>query len=1117
MNFSKLFFILFLVIGFSQEGEAQEGLSEKENEECKENIALQMIRWLDYIEHSNISKEEAAKFLEEEGKEFIKLNPQCFPKAVTNNRSISIQQFIPEQTTTTFEGQDLGSYQGGFFTLIGSYHEPNVELVTKGWIDPLKNHVRKLKLEVLRDFVGPYVPVSDFEQNYIRIYNPGTDHIMTGSKILATMNFNSVHSTFGIGLKSRFEEFVKGFGGSDITSQTFSNYPFSYSEVKSEVSPNNLRVQWRLHKLSTGAYLIENREKQGEFCYIDPKTKELKVGNINPKLPNTHWAIKNHRKEGDRHETNMYIINNIKFNDLYLHRWGLQQIVASSRNIRFIRHWSFEKTDPVTTKPMIVNIPYIEPQAYVDSYISIKNAPEFDLKLNTKRSTVRGQSNEVFASKVVQPNEFAQWRLTEVHEGEYVIENRNEEYGLLGLTSSGRLSNNINQSKNISETPARLRWKIVNNKFRVDDKHDTYSIKNAAFPEKVLYLDKNKNLRADADWGYSYRRSNFWVFDKIESAPAREITLAECPIDDVVIQQWRDLHDFKNRYSNCTTLPKNLVIWEAEDLSAFSKIKTIKGDLVIQGNKNLTSLAGLSNLETVEGKVTVKNNFRLSICSGDFLCNKKDNIFIGPNGNNCGTVEQLQAKCRNNTPPTTTTSTTAPTKTEPGELTGIYNHDYPTLNINVDRGLAASNVRKGTESMGWLVKNIGGASHLIESASNRGQYLYIEYSTGKLLCKAISPTSRHAQWTILEMNRNPGGKDFFRIANLRFPQMALSVDQKSRSLKAGPATVYEKNSWWKLESLGNTNSGNPTTVSTSQPTTRPTSNPTTRPTSTATNIAYQKRTRQSSTFSTHKSSYAVDGNTKDRHTGAGNKFTTTQSNTGAWWEVDLGANYNISQINIHNVTDQFKSRLRNLNISVSETTFRNNNDGQAFATNVYPNSVGNYQGNATGRYVRVFITRKDYLNLCEVEIFGTPADSGSAGNNVALEKPTRQSSTFSVHKSSYAVDGNTNDRHTGAGNKFTTTNNDQGAWWEVDLGRSYQISQINVYNVTDNFGSRLKDLNIKVSNTSFRTNNDGQFFARNVYPQPKGEYRGNATGRYVRVYINRRDYLNLCEVEVIGR
>jgi len=146
----------------------------------------------------------------------------------------------------------------------------------------------------------------------------------------------------------------------------------------------------------------------------------------------------------------------------------------------------------------------------------------------------------------------------------------------------------------------------------------------------------------------------------------------------------------------------------------------------------------------------------------------------------------------------------------------------------------------------------------------------------------------------------------------------------------------------------------------------------------------------------------------------------------------------------------------------------------------------------------------------------TSSSSTATSTNVALGKTAKQSSTFMRHTANFAVDGNTKDRHTGAGHAYTTTKNDHNSWWEVDLGANYNINQINIFNVTDKYGARLKNLNIKVSTRPFTRNEDGVAFATNVYPKPKGEYTGNARGRYVRVYVDRKEYLNLCEVQVMG-
>ena len=61
----------------------------------------------------------------------------------------------------------------------------------------------------------------------------------------------------------------------------------------------------------------------------------------------------------------------------------------------------------------------------------------------------------------------------------------------------------------------------------------------------------------------------------------------------------------------------------------------------------------------------------------------------------------------------------------------------------------------------------------------------------------------------------------------------------------------------------------------------------------------------------------------------------------------------------------------------------------------------------------------------------------SANSNLALSKPTAQSSAF--HPPSWAVNGNYDD--------FSHTNEGSGPkWWRADLGEIYSIGQMKLYN-----------------------------------------------------------------------
>ena len=65
-----------------------------------------------------------------------------------------------------------------------------------------------------------------------------------------------------------------------------------------------------------------------------------------------------------------------------------------------------------------------------------------------------------------------------------------------------------------------------------------------------------------------------------------------------------------------------------------------------------------------------------------------------------------------------------------------------------------------------------------------------------------------------------------------------------------------------------------------------------------------------------------------------------------------------------------------------------------------------------------------------------------------------------------AVDGSTdgNGEH-----NVSHTKDDPQAWWQVDLGQVYQITDIEIWNRTDGYGDRLSNYFILVSETPFRS------------------------------------------------
>ena len=82
----------------------------------------------------------------------------------------------------------------------------------------------------------------------------------------------------------------------------------------------------------------------------------------------------------------------------------------------------------------------------------------------------------------------------------------------------------------------------------------------------------------------------------------------------------------------------------------------------------------------------------------------------------------------------------------------------------------------------------------------------------------------------------------------------------------------------------------------------------------------------------------------------------------------------------------------------------------------------------------------------------------SVQSNIALFKPTSQSSTYIGLYASNAVDGNKGLRFT----KCTLTNQETDPWWRVDLGRVEPVAEVNILNRGDCCGWRLDGAEMRV-------------------------------------------------------
>ena len=142
--------------------------------------------------------------------------------------------------------------------------------------------------------------------------------------------------------------------------------------------------------------------------------------------------------------------------------------------------------------------------------------------------------------------------------------------------------------------------------------------------------------------------------------------------------------------------------------------------------------------------------------------------------------------------------------------------------------------------------------------------------------------------------------------------------------------------------------------------------------------------------------------------------------------------------------------------------------------------------------------------------------------NVALGKSATQINTAYGGDASRANDGNTSGSW--GNGSVTHTNNNSESWWQVDLQAVEDISYINLWNRTDCCSDRLADYYVLVSEDPFVStdltttiNQAGvsSFYFAGTAGSPT-LVNVNTSGRYVRVQLNKHDYLSLAEVEIFA-
>ncbi|KAJ8007596.1 hypothetical protein DPEC_G00095670, partial [Dallia pectoralis] len=153
------------------------------------------------------------------------------------------------------------------------------------------------------------------------------------------------------------------------------------------------------------------------------------------------------------------------------------------------------------------------------------------------------------------------------------------------------------------------------------------------------------------------------------------------------------------------------------------------------------------------------------------------------------------------------------------------------------------------------------------------------------------------------------------------------------------------------------------------------------------NLALNGVAAQSSQLGIYKASVAIDGDrTSDLLSGS---CTHTEKDTNPWWRVDLREVYRVSTVSLTRRQDCCPERLDGAEIRIGNSLENNglNNPRCAVISRIPVGETNNFQcKEMEGRYVVVVIPgRAEWLTLCEVEVYGSPAGTGGVVSSEPLK------------------------------------------------------------------------------------------------------------------------------------
>uniref|UniRef100_A0A4W5QSM7 C-type lectin domain-containing protein n=1 Tax=Hucho hucho TaxID=62062 RepID=A0A4W5QSM7_9TELE len=161
------------------------------------------------------------------------------------------------------------------------------------------------------------------------------------------------------------------------------------------------------------------------------------------------------------------------------------------------------------------------------------------------------------------------------------------------------------------------------------------------------------------------------------------------------------------------------------------------------------------------------------------------------------------------------------------------------------------------------------------------------------------------------------------------------------------------------------------------------------------NLAMNGVATQSSLYGNRDASDAIDGKRNTHY----ESCTHTLKDSNPWWRVDLLNEYRITEVTLTNRGDCCPERLDGAEIRIGNSLENNgiNNPRCAVISHIPAGEAHTFQCSGMhGRYVVVVIPgRSEWLTLCELEVYGTPAVTGQ---HSCAERDSLQTSNNNLTK-----------------------------------------------------------------------------------------------------------------------